>query len=943
MNSLRPLSKSILLFAVLFYSCLAVAQQVNTINATLDANTHSIKVTQEITYTNTSDTTLNEIYLNDWNHSFSDKDTPLAQRFGEQFKRNFHLTKEKNRGNTAISSITSNGNALIWKRLRDQQDIIRVTLDKPLPAKETITYTLVYEIKLPSSQFTKYGFTENGNYQLRYWYITPAVYKNNKWHLYSNKDLDDLYAEPSNQTITFTYPSSYQITSDADTSTTSSANGFHTTTMQKDNTIEATIFLQKKSKFKTFETDKVNIITDFESKHLNEQKQAISVDKVVQFVAEHLGDFGQKNILLSKIDYKKNPVYGLNQLPSFLRPFDEEMLYELNILKPLLINNLKNTVYSDTRSEKWILDGIETYLLMLYIDLNYPNLGLAGNLSKVWGVRSYEFAKMKFNDQYPFLFMLMARQNIDQPLSKPKDSLIKFNNNIANKYKAGVGLKYLEKYFDNDVVAAVIKEFYADNLNKKSNRDDFENLLRERATKNIDWFFDEYVDTRNRIDFKIKKVRQFEDSIQITIKNKTNTNVPISLYGLKNDSIISKYWINDVTDKKTVTIPKDSIDKLVLNYDKVIPEFNQRDNWKSLKGFFFNNKPLKFTFFKDTENPHYNQVFFVPVAKYNLYDGFTPGLRLYNKTFLTKPLLYDIKPSYGLNSKSLVGSGFVSYRDNIVSDKALYFRRYSISGNYFHYADNLAYTRFSPSITFGFRDPDFRSNKREFLDFRYVIVKRDKSPLVDTEPDYSVFNARYSHSNAGIIKHFTWFTDFQIARRFSKLSFTLNYRQLFQNNRQFNFRFFAGKFIFNDTNSDFFSYALDRPTDYLFDYDYYGRSEDSGLFSQQLVIAEGGFKSKLENPFADNWIATTNVSYGIWKYFEAYGDIGYIKNRGTNARFVYDSGIRLNLVPDYFELYFPIYSNNGWEIAQPNYDQKIRFIVTLSPKTLTKLFTRKWF
>ena len=74
-----------------------------------------------------------------------------------------------------------------------------------------------------------------------------------------------------------------------------------------------------------------------------------------------------------------------------------------------------------------------------------------------------------------------------------------------------------------------------------------------------------------------------------------------------------------------------------------------------------------------------------------------------------------------------------------------------------------------------------------------------------------------------------------------------------------------------------------------------------------------------------------------------YGDVGIIKNQNFHPKFVYDSGIRLNLVEDYFELYLPIYSNLGWEIGQPNYDQKIRFIVTLSPKTLLGLFTRRWY
>jgi len=71
--------------------------------------------------------------------------------------------------------------------------------------------------------------------------------------------------------------------------------------------------------------------------------------------------------------------------------------------------------------------------------------------------------------------------------------------------------------------------------------------------------------------------------------------------------------------------------------------------------------------------------------------------------------------------------------------------------------------------------------------------------------------------------------------------------------------------------------------------------------------------------------------------------MGLVKNKNTDPAFVYDSGLRLDLVTDYFELYFPIYSNLGWEIGQPNYDQKIRFKFTVDPKALLGLFRRKWY
>ena len=136
---------------------------------------------------------------------------------------------------------------------------------------------------------------------------------------------------------------------------------------------------------------------------------------------------------------------------------------------------------------------------------------------------------------------------------------------------------------------------------------------------------------------------------------------------------------------------------------------------------------------------------------------------------------------------------------------------------------------------------------------------------------------------------------------------------------------------------------MDRPTDYLFDYNYYGRSEDTGLFSQQLIIAEGGFKSQLEPAFANQFIATLNGSTNIWKWIFVYGDIGVVKNRGQSIKGVWDTGIRASLVADYFELYFPLYSSLGWEPGLPNYDQRIRFIVTLDLKTLLGLFTREWY
>ena len=583
--------------------------------------------------------------------------------------------------------------------------------------------------------------------------------------------------------------------------------------------------------------------------------------------------------------------------------------------------------------------------MIKYVETYYPDQKLLGKLASYWGIKGLHLAELDFNDQYALLYNLTARRNLDQPLTTSNDSLIKFNQQIGNKYKAGLGLAYLENYLGEDVLERCIRNFYQSNKNTTINTQDFKEVLEKYTDKNVDWFFDTYIATKNKIDFKITKATKGTDSIFVTIKNKQQTKVPISLFGLKKDSVVSQYWFTGIDSISQFNIPNNSEDKLVLNYDQKIPEFNQRDNWKSLKGFLSSNKKLKFQFFKDTEDPFYNQIFYVPTVRFNLYDGITPAMRIYNKTFLDRPFLFDVSPSYSFNEQTLVGSAGLKFR-KYHNKTGLYISNYSVNASTYHFQKNSRYMSLTPAISFGWRPDDFRSDKRNYLNIRYVNIYRsldDGLEELETPPNYSILNARYGSYKNGIINYFNWFTDLQYAGNFSKIAFNLEYRKLFENNMQLNTRFFAGKFISNTSNSDFYSFALDRPTDYLFDYNYLGRSESSGIYSQQLIIAEGGFKSKLQNPFANDFIATTNTSVSIWRWIELYGDMGFIKNKNENARFVYDSGVRLNLVTDYFELYFPMYSNNGWEVGQPDYGEKIRFIVTLSPRTLISLFTRKWF
>ncbi len=916
------------------------------INGKLNTDTHTLQLQQETLFKNTSKDTLYEIIFNDWANSFSTKKSALAKRFAENYDRRFYLAKKEYRGHTRIRSVADgNYQTLQFSRSEDEVDVLKVILKTPLLPGNTAKISFFYELKIQDARFTRYGVLDNGNYNLRYWFLAPAVY-DGKWESYSNKNLDDLYMNPTDFDISLVLPLGMKASSEFDQRTEDLTDSTHFKAIFTGNDrIQANIYLRNKPDFEFVKTDDFKVLTNIIDDRENPINRAMIIDKVSNYLTNELGSYPFDKLLLSVEDYHDNPVYGLNQLPNFINPFPNGFKYELQILKTEVNQFVDNTLLFNPRKDRWVGDAIKIHLMMRYIDIHYPKLKVLGSLEKYWLLRQYNLSTLEFNDQYSLLYLHMARLNLDQPLSTSHDSLIKFNENIGNAYKAGSGFNYLQSYMGNHLIDSTISQFYTTQKLQPTSSAAFEQMLRKNTDKNLDWFFKEYVNTRVKIDYKLGRIKKRRDSLYIKIQNKRDNTMPIPVFGMNKDSVISKRWLEGFKGEKTIAIKAAGVDRVALNKDGVVPEFNRRNNYKKVKPFLGFHKPVQFKLFQDLEDPAKSQVFFMPVFEYNFYDGISLGANMYNKTLLSKAFSYSVEPQLGLKSKSLVGSVGLSYTQNI-EEGNLYAIRYGISASTQSFAPDAFYNKYSPFMTFAFRTNDFRSDKRQFLTISSINVSRDASEFITNEdPDYNVFNVRYSNSSPGVIDAFSWNTDFQLAKKFSKISATAKYRKVFLNNRQFDFRLFAGTFLYNDTRSDgdYFSFALDRPTDYLFNYNYYGRSESSGLFSQQLVIAEGGFKSQLERPFANEWMATANASTTLYRFLHVYGDVGIFKSRDNSARFAFDSGIRAVLVEDYFELYLPIVSSKGWEIGQPDYDQKIRFIVTLSLRTLLNLFTRKWY
>ncbi len=930
-------SVSIIIF-YFFISVFSYSQQNSiAIKSTLNTDRDEFLIQQEIIFYNTSDSTLTNIYLHNWANSFRDRKTPLSKRFIKDFKKNLYFSTKKDLGKTTIKNLSINYENSDFTEVKDKADILKIPLKKPLKPNDSVKISITYIIKIPNAKFTNYGKTKEG-YHLRFWYITPAVY-NNGWQLMSNLNIDDLYEIGTDFTIEINIPKEYVLESNLYQYKTEKENVTNYYLVGKNKT-DIILGINKNKQLKTFKTKKTTVYTDVFDGDIGYKATTDILNRELLFIEKYLGKYPHKEIYIDKITQSKNPVYGLSQLPSFLHPFSDTFKWDVTMFKALTKKYIENTLLLNKRKDYWFLDGLQNYLMLEYIEEFYPNTKLLGNLSDKWFLKKFYISKQNFNDKYPLVYQFISRKFLDQALVTSADSLSNFNRKIANKYKAGLGFRYLKGFLGDSILNSSIKEFYQKNQTKIISSSEFQKIITAKTDKEIDWFFNDYIKTNKKIDYTIDNVTLKEDSLEVTIKNKRNITTPVLLYGLKDKEIKYKKWFTNIETSKTFTIPKQDFNRVSLNYENIYPELNTLDNSESLENKIF-NKPLKFTLVKDIQNPYYSQLFYQPEISYNFYNGLILGVKLHNKPLIKRNLEFKLAPSYATKSNSVIGQFSVLYNQYLEKTK-IYKVMYGVFGQTLDYAPNLSYASLVPFVNIIFKRKSLRDATAEYITAKLVHIDKEIAATdIRTDQDnYNVFSASYNYVNPDIIKEFRYNFSLEVAEKFSKAAVDLRFRSLSTSDTQLDFRFFAGAFLSNKTEGNYFSFGLDRANDYLFQLNYFGRSEDTGFFSQQFIIAEGGFKSVLPTRFANQYMFAFNSSFGLWRWVEFYNDVAFLKNKKNPIYFGYNNGIRLNFVHNILEIYFPLYSNNGWEISQKRYGQKIRFTLTADVNSIYNFFRR---
>jgi len=691
------------------------------IDAKFNADNRTIEIYQTIDFTNTTSNNLNYIILNDWAHSYSNPSTPLGKRLSEDFTLNFQRSTKNQRGLTTIYSMQSKSTILSYNRLEDNVDLIKVNLANVLKPNEKITITIDYKIKIPISDFTGYGIDKNGNINLSEWFITLAKIIDDNWLIESNLDLNDISLDPSFYKFKITFPSKFELISDFEIDTINNSDTYNILTSKKEKRIYNPIIISKNRYFEIFKINNNTVITDIDNisnkktdslifkvisyvdkktgnKILSRPSAKDSVNfkfilnKTINYVESKLGSYPINNIVLSKFDQNKDPIYGLNNIPEFLNPFERSFIQEFSVLKRIISIYLNNLYPIHKRKNYWQIKGIEVFLLIDYIENYYPELNLIGKFSKLSIIKNREYSKFKFNDQYRLFDNIISSRNISQSIDYPLDSLTMINHKVINPYKSGLALKMLDDYLGNKNVMKSIYEFSINNKLISSNRT-FIDLLYDNNKGKISWFKD-YLNYNNSIDFSIKKVGSKENNHKFLIKNNSLISLPLKITLKDQNNKTENKWLNKFKNDTILNVNSNS--KIIINPEKYFSEFNFSNNYSSTSKM---KKKTKFVLFRDFDNNLNNQVYYIPIFDYNLYDGLMPGVSFSNSTPIKRPFTYKIEPSYSTKQKEFLGNMNLKYTDyNTNKNNSLYSINYFLGASTFHYKDDLSYNTFFPLL-----------------------------------------------------------------------------------------------------------------------------------------------------------------------------------------------------------------------------------------------------
>ncbi|MBD3903045.1 aminopeptidase [Chryseobacterium sp. C-2] len=913
-------------------------------HAKLSQDRKTLEVNQEIVYHNHSDKTLNSIKLLNWISAYNKRGTSLVYRKLEDRNNSLHFANQEELGKVLELQIKNSENQPVPVTTITEENLF-LSLNENLEPGKSVKLQLQYKMQLPDKKFTGYGTSEQ-DIALKYFFIVPDHFDSGNIYKRNYHDIEESVNFNTYWSIDFNIPSQSFIQSNLQQIQPNIFKGYLDSDPE---------FIISKNNFPTIKIDTEDIKTEIKFGY-NISKPEIQnlefyLPLQLKFIKNKIG-FIPEQLFISEKFRAKEDFFGNNDIKFWkfrFKLFSDAENTDLDYFGIISKKILDESIITDKQENHWFKNGLKSYLEIQYLKKFYGEAKLLGSLpeNSILGVKPlklFHASRVKLLDRYGLAYQYIMSQNLDQKIDEPFAVLSNFNDMAISSFETGSLFSYSAEKMGEEKFNRLLKNYIAENTDKQVYPEDFLDKLAKEESSNS--YLKGFLKQKNRVNFKLKNFRVNNDSLDIKISKNTDEAIPVKLETQTKSGDRTSYWIETEENErlKTVSLPSEDIYKITLNNDYIFPESNYRDNFLYTKGLFSNAKKIKFKLIKDIPNPEFNEIYLNPRIRFtNTYDKFLIGVNFKNQSLFDQKFLYSLTPSFSTGTGKMTGSGAVSY-SFLPAESVIQRLSFGVSGSYFHYDYDLAYQKSSLYSNISFRKNP-RSTVSRGLGISYTYFERDLNARMIANRDYDKYNlwtVGYGYTDNQMIHEKSFSLSTQGMEDYNKITAEGFYRWEFAPRQKLSLRLFAGYFVRNETRNNTFNYGISRVSDYSFSYNLLGQSASSGILSQQFILADGGFKSFLPGT-VNQWITSFNVDSSVWKIFHVYADAGLYKNKNNPTQFIWDSGVKVRLIPDFLEIYLPVQSSLGFEPGFKDYGKRIRYTLILNLSTIINAARRGWY
>lgn len=899
------------------------------IDVSLDDENHFLHAFEEVTYVNNSPDTLKFIYFHLWPNGYKNNETAMARQFIKNESGKFHFLSESDRGYIDSLDFRINEEPISWQYDPNHEDICKLLLLAPLQPGDSVIITTPFRVKIPAD-ISRLGHVGQ-SYQITQWYPKPAVYDHKGWHPMPYLDQGEFYSEFGSFEVKITVPENYKVAATGELQEEKEQKWLQQEVQKTEQflALEQTASLSfpvsaRNTKTLTYIQDQIHDFAWFADKRYlvnqsqvklasgksvtswsfflpgqqaeNWYKAAYFVDSALYYYSKWVGEYPYSSATAVQGALSAGGGMEYPMITVISAGFDEFSLDQV-VTHEVGHNWFYGILASNERMFPWMDEGFNSFIENRYMNKRYPEAKLTAQLGESKLTRLLGLDTIPYRITEYLSSTILGSYGKHAVINTPSDQLNAANYGLMSYYRTSALLTYFQSYLGDDLFDACMSAYFEKWKFRHPYPEDIKAVFSEVSGKNLDWFFDDFIDSRKQADYAAAQIIQSTDGSSVKIKNKGTIAAPypITFY----DSNDKKYtqWVEGHFGTNRVMLGQSDINKITINADYVLPETSLSNNTIKTSGIFKKTEPLQFNLITGLSNHSQKQVHFLPLLGSNTTDLLLAGGSFHNLDFQGKQFNYWLAPMYSFGNQTLAGNFIMKY-DWITTGPQL--TKIRLMGQHKRFS---GYEKYSPSLTFFFKATNglFQS---QHLNTSYHYISNQN--LFNYPKDYQFATIAYQAFGKNALRTQQLDAKYQFEQGTSTFHRTeLAYRYDVQLNKKLALKtyWFAGALWGNNVNPAFWLYSSSSPD---FEMNYYmidraANNRFDGIGQKMILNDQGGFK--IANIAGRSSMTTASAELlGIVRFAGIFGDLGFV-----DGDLYYDTGISLKSGP--IKVYIPIASN----------------------------------